>query len=176
MKKIFIITFLTIFTFSCESPAPAEKEAERAPGFLRTPDGDVAADDANPENLDLWDKYIEAHNNRDLDAIASMNIDSTQQMGSFKIIGPDGSLIDGTDTHIEFLKVWFESENPTWNTFFSYTMKVENQPGEWVISGAQVKKTVNGEEVISYDVIDAYIEEGKIGGFWVYTRAEGSQE
>ena len=83
MKKIFIITFLTIFTFSCESPAPAEKEAERAPGFLRTPDGDVAADDANPENLDLWDKYIEAHNNRDLDAIASMNIDSTQQMGSF---------------------------------------------------------------------------------------------
>ena len=46
MKKIFIITFLTIFTFSCESPAPAEKEAERAPGFLRTPDGDVAADDA----------------------------------------------------------------------------------------------------------------------------------
>ena len=69
MKKIFIITFLTIFTFACESPAPAEKEAERAPGFLRTPDGDVAADDANPENLDLWDKYIEAHNNRDLDAI-----------------------------------------------------------------------------------------------------------
>ena len=34
MKKIFIITFLTIFTFSCESPAPAEKEAERAPGFV----------------------------------------------------------------------------------------------------------------------------------------------
>ncbi len=176
MKKIFIITFLTIFTFACESPAPAEKEAERAPGFLRTPDGDVAADDANPENLDLWDKYIEAHNNRDLDAIASMNIDSTQQMGSFKIIGPDGSLIEGTDTHIEFLKGWFEAENPTWNTFFSYTMKVENQPGEWVISGAQVKKTVDGEEVTSYDVIDAYIEEGKIGAFWVYTRAEGSQE
>ena len=176
MKKIFIITFLTIFTFSCESPAPAEMEAERAPGFLRTPDGDVAADDANPENLDLWDKYIEAHNNRDLDAIASMNIDSTQQMGSFKIIGPDGSLIDGTDTHIEFLKGWFEAENPTWNTFFSYTMKVENQPGEWVISGSQVKKTVDGEEVTSYDIIDAYIEEGKIGAFWVYTRAEGSQE
>ncbi len=152
MKKIFIITFLTVFTFSCESPAPAEKEVERAPGFLRTPDGDVAADDANPENLDF------------------------QQMGSFKIIGPDGSLIDGADTHIEFLKGWFEAENPTWNTFFSYTMKVENQPGEWVISGAQVKKTVNGEEVTSYDVIDAYIEEGKIGAFWVYTRAEGSQE
>ena len=101
---------------------------------------------------------------------------ATIQLCIPKLIGPDGSLVEGTDTHIEFLKVWFESENPTWNTFFSYTMKVENQPGEWVISGSQVKKTVNGEEVTSYDVIDAYIEEGKIGGFWVYTRAEGSQE
>ena len=55
-------------------------------------------------------------------------------------------------------------------------MKVENQPGEWVISGSQVKKTVDGEEVTSYDIIGAYIEEGKIGAFWVYTRAEGSQE
>ena len=137
--------------------------------------GDGSSDIFNPENLDLWDKYIEAHNNRDLDAIAEMNIDSTQQMGSFKIIGPDGSVIDGSDTHIEFLKGWFETENPTWNTWFSYTMKVENQPGEWVISGAQVKKTVNGEEVTSYDIIDAYIEEGKIGAFWVFTRAEPQQ-
>ena len=180
MKNIFLFTFISLLMFSCEVPGKSEKpvpekDAERSPGFLRTADSQINADDANPENLDLWDKYIEAHNNRDLDAIASMNIDSTQQMGSFKIIGPDGSLIDGTDTHIEFLKGWFEAENPTWNTFFSYTMKVENQPGEWVISGAQVKKTVNGEEVTSYDVIDAYIEEGKIGAFWVYTRAEGSQ-
>ena len=166
--------------FSCEVPGKSEKpvaeNAERSPGFLRTADSQINADDANPENLDLWDKYIEAHNNRDLDAIASMNIDSTQQMGVFKIIGPDGSLIEGVDTHIEVLKGWFEAENPTWNTFFSYTMKLENQPGEWVISGAQVKKNVNGEEVTTYDVIDAYIEEGKIGAFWVYTRAESPQQ
>ena len=169
MKKIFILILAVTFT-ACNAPAE-----QVGAGFFVPQPGEkfvVATDEVN----DVWVKYIEAHNNRDLDAIASMNIDSTQQMGSFKIIGPDGSLIDGTDTHIEFLKGWFEAENPTWNTFFSYTMKVENQPGEWVISGAQVKKTVNGEEVTSYDVIDAYIEEGKIGAFWVYTRAEGSQE
>ena len=105
-----------------------------------------------------------------------MNIDSTQQMGSFKVIGPNGQVIEGTDTHIEFLKGWFEAENPSWNTYFSYTMKLENQPGEWVISGSQVKKTVDGEEVTSYDVADVYIEEGKIGAFWVYTRAETPQQ
>ena len=175
MKNIFLFTFISLLMFSCEAPV-AEKDAERSPGFLRTADSQINADDANPENLDLWDKYIEAHNNRDLDAIASMNIDSTQQMGVFKIIGPDGSLIEGVDTHIEVLKGWFEAENPTWNTFFSYTMKLENQPGEWVISGSQVKKTVDGEEVTSYDVADVYIEDGKIGAFWVYTRAESPQQ
>ena len=175
MKNIFLFTFISLLMFSCEAPV-AEKESERSPGFLRTADSQINADDANPENLDLWDKYIDAHNNRDLEAIASMNIDSTQQMGSFKVIGPNGQVIEGTDTHIEFLKGWFEAENPSWNTYFSYTMKLENQPGEWVISGSQVKKTVDGEEVTSYDVADVYIEDGKIGAFWVYTRAETPQQ
>ena len=176
MKKIFLLSFIGLFMFSCDAPVNTDTETERSPGFLRTADGQINANDANPENLDLWDKYIDAHNNRDFEAIASMNIDSTQQMGSFKVVGPTGQVIDGTDTHAEFLKGWFEAENPSWNTYFSYTMKLENQPGEWVISGSQVKKTVDGEEVTSYDVADVYIEEGKIGAFWVYTRAETPQQ
>jgi hypothetical protein len=50
-------------------------------------------------------------------------------------------------------------------------MKLDGQNGEWVISGAEVKKTVDGNEVTTYDVADVYIEDGKIGAFWVYTRA-----
>ena len=171
MKKIFLLSFIGLFMFSCDAPVNTDTEAERSPGFLRTADGQINANDANPENLDLWDKYIDAHNNRDFEAIASMNIDSTQQMGSFKVVGPTGQVIDGTDTHAEFLKGWFEAENPIWNTYFAYTMKVDNQVGEWVISGAAVTKTVNGEEVTTYDVADVYIEDGKIGAFWVYSRA-----
>ena len=62
MKNIFLFTFISLLMFSCEAPV-AEKEAERSPGFLRTADSQINADDANPENLDLWDKYIDAHNN-----------------------------------------------------------------------------------------------------------------
>ena len=105
-----------------------------------------------------------------MELIASMNIDSTQ-MGEFRILAPNGQVIRGSDTQIEFLKGWFEAENPTWRTYFSYTMKLDGQNGEWVISGAEVKKTVDGNEVTTYDVADVYIEDGKIGAFWVYTRA-----
>ena len=62
-------------------------------------------------------------------------------------LGPTGQIIRGTEEHSEFLKMWFDLENPKWNTYFSYSMKVDGQQGEWVISGAQVKKTVDGQEV-----------------------------
>ena len=174
MKKIFLLSFMTLFMFSCDAPV-AEKETERAPGFLRTPDADVDANDANPENLDLWDKYLDAHNTRDLETIREMNADSTQQKGSFKIYEPAGGIVDNPDAHIERLSAWFEAENPKWNTFFSYTMKVDGQVGEWVISGHTLTTTVNGEEKTVYDVADVYIEDGKIGAFWIYSRASSAQ-
>ena len=87
---------LAAFTFSCETTV--ECEDNPAAGFLATADGKVPARDANPANLDLWDKYIEAHNNRDLETIASMNIDSTD-LGQFRILGPTGQIIRGTEEH-----------------------------------------------------------------------------
>ena len=175
MKNIFLLSFMALFMFSCNTPVPAESEAERAPGYLNRGGEIFDATDANPENLDIWDKYIDAHNNRDIETIASMNIDSTD-LGQFRILGPQGQLISGVETQKEFLNGWFEAENPKWNTFISYTMKVDGQEGEWVISGAEVTKTVNGEEVMSYDLADVYLLDGKVGAFWVYTRAQVPQE
>ena len=169
MKNIFLFTFISLFIFSCEAPV-SDKEAERAPGFLRTAEGDIPANDANPENLDLWDKYIEAHNNQDLDIIREMNADSTEQFGAFRVIDAQGAIIDSPDVHIEILSGWFEAENPKWDTFFSYTMKVDGQVGEWVISGHTLTRNVEGSEVSTYDIADVYIEDGKIGAFWIYQR------
>ena len=171
MRNLILLILFFVVTFSCDTPTKQEAEMERAPGFARTQAGEqYSANDANPANLDIWDKYIDAHNNRDLELIASMNIDSTQ-MGDFRILSPNGQIIRGSDTQIEFLKGWFEAENPKWKTNFSYAMRLEGQKGEWVISGSEVKKTVDGEEVTTYDVADVYIEDGKIGAFWVYSRA-----
>ena len=170
MRKFILLTVLSLITFSCETPVKQDAEMERAPGFLRAGGEQLNAYEASPENLDIWDKYIDAHNNRDLELIASMNIDSTE-LGNFRILSPNGQIILGSDTQIEFLKGWFEAENPKWKTNFSFSMRVEGQKGEWVITGSEVKKTVDGEEVTTYDVADVYIEDGKIGAFWVYSRA-----
>ena len=183
MKKLSLL-FMFVIMVSCNNTAVkkvtdsltpdaevVEVEVNNPSGYLATADGKVNAFDANPENLDLWDTYIEAHKNRDLDVIREMNADSTKQMGAFKIYDPMGGVINGIDDHIQRLSEWFEAENPNWDTFFSYTMKVEGQVGEWVISGHALTTTVDGVEQTRYDLIDAYIEDGKIGAFWIYTRA-----
>ena len=174
MKNYIYILLLAVFTYSCETTVPTVIDNPPA-GYLSTAEGKSDARDGNPANLDLWDKYIEAHNNQDLDIIREMNADSTEQFGGFRIIDAQGAIVDSPDAHIERLSGWFQAENPKWNTFFSYTMKVDGQVGEWVISGHTLTRNVGGNEILTYDIADVYIEDGKIGAFWIYQR-ESSPE
>ena len=78
MRKLFILIFAVTFT-ACNAPAE-----QVGAGFFVPQPGEkfvVASDEVN----DVWVKYIEAHNNRDLDAIRSMNSDS------ILVVGPDGA-------------------------------------------------------------------------------------
>lgn len=174
MKNYIVALVLAVFTYSCETNVQAVADNPPA-GYLSTADGKFDARDGNPANLELWDKYIEAHNNQDLDVIREMNADSTEQFGGFRIIDAKGAVVDSPDAHIERLSGWFELENPKWNTYFSYTMKVDGQIGEWVISGHVLTRNVDGNEISTYDVADVYIEDGKIGAFWIYERAFSSE-
>lgn len=184
MKKFSLLLFTLLLFASCNNTAVqkvansltpdaeiVEVEVNNPAGYLSTADGKFNAFDGNIDNLKIWDAYIEAHNNKDLDVIREMNADSTKQFGAFKVYDAMGGVVDGPDNHIKRLSGWFEAESPKWNTFFSYTMKVDGQIGEWVISGHTLTTTVDGKEKTRYDLADAYIEDGKIGAFWIYSRA-----
>jgi hypothetical protein len=175
MKNYLLLLLIAVFTFSCETATP-ECDDNPAAGYLATADGKTDARDADPANLDIIDKYLDAHNAADVEAIFEMEADSTKQFGQFFVYGPRGEVLQSRETHKEFLEGWFDSNNPKWNTFFSYTMKVDGQVGEWVITGHTLTQNVEGEEVTTYDVADFYIEDGKVGGFWVYSRASTPAE
>ena len=85
MKKLFILIFAVTFT-ACNAPVEPQ-----GAGFFTAQPGEkyiTGSDDVT----DVWVKYIEAHNNRDIDAIMSMETDS------ISITGPDGSRINGKET------------------------------------------------------------------------------
>lgn len=169
MKKLLFFFALCILA-SCNNTVDQKLEINTPAGFLANADGKTNAYDGDPSNLDVWDKYIDAHNNRDLVVIREMNADSTEQFGAFKIYDAKGGVVNSPSDHIERLSGWFDAENPKWDTFFSYTMKVDGQVGEWVISGHKLTTNIDGKEKTTYDLADVYIEDGKIGAFWIYTR------
>ena len=79
MRKLLILIFAVTFT-ACN--APAEQEGA---GFFVPQPGEkfvVASDEVN----DVWVKYIEAHNNRDMDAIRGLNSDSILVVAAATIV------------------------------------------------------------------------------------------
>ena len=165
MNKHYLLTLMAVFIFSCETTEKVELDNSPAPGYLVTNDGTkIPARDADPANLEIWEKYIDAHNKRDLATIATMNHDSVL------INTWDGRNLEGNEAHLEVLDQWFKEGNPKWNIFFSYSMKVDGQNGEWVIAGMDIKDTVDGEDITFQDVTDTFIVDGKIRRVIVYRK------
>ena len=82
MKKLSLL-FTLLIMMSCNNTAVqkvadsmspdaeiVEVEVNNPAGYLSTADGRLNVFDGDPANLDIWDKYIEAHNNQDLEAIS----------------------------------------------------------------------------------------------------------
>lgn len=154
MKQISYLLLATLFMVACNTTPEAVDTP--APGFLQTADGKIDAVNASPENLAILEKYIKAHNERNIELISEMDHDS------ISIELPDGSVVFGKDTHREVLEQWFDASNPIWNTVFAYSMKVVGQKGEWVITGHSFKDQVDGTDINEYHIADMFIVEDKI--------------
>ena len=104
MKKFLLLTFISALFFSCET-TPKEVEKGPAPGYLVAQDGSkIDARDADPSNLAIWEKYIEAHNNKDYETISSINHDS------IVLNLWDGRNLFGNEAHLEVLKGYIKEK------------------------------------------------------------------
>ena len=175
MKKSILALVMTAVLISCNN-APCPEVAPKAIGHEINDDGTKAPlYSADLSTVAIWEKYIKAHNERDLETIRSLNA-----VEGFKAYAPNGMVIDGTDAHIEFLTAWFADANPTWKPSYFIENEYTNNKGElrqWVTSGHGVTLTVEGEEVKLGQVHDALIKDGKIQMFYVTERvlAEGEK-
>ena len=121
MRKLFILILAVTFT-ACNAPAE-----QVGAGFFTPVEGEnyVIGSD---EVTDVWVKYIDAHNNRDMDAIMEMNSDS------ISITGPDGARINGKEMHEQALTAWFEAEDPKWEIYWAMPYEGVNGGATWVVA------------------------------------------
>lgn len=173
MKKNVFLLLLAVITLSCNTSKEQEPSKSQI-GFELGEDGvKIPLYAGELSTVEIWENYIKAHNDRDLDAIRSMNAEK------FKAFGPNGEVIDGTDAHIEFLTQWFEANSPVWKSNYYIANEFTNQKGklrQWVTSGHDVTLTVDGDKVELGQVHDALIIDGKVQMFYVYEIAKATEE
>ena len=151
-----MILILTVLFTACTTPSK-----QVGAGFFTGAEGEtyvVGSDDIT----NIWVDYIEAHNNRDIDAIMSMNSDK------IFIQGPDGSRVEGNEMHTEVLNGWFAAEDPKWDIYWAMPYKSIPSGADWFIVGHRVETNVDGEKVVKNAMIDGEVKDGKIYRFFVY--------
>ena len=137
-------------------------------GYEISEDGaklDIVAGDASL--VKIWVDYVEAHNQRDLEAIDKSNAND--------IVGkaPNGIVVNGSAEHAAFLKNWFDTSNPSWEFVYAMANDVPQADGSihhWVTSSYKVTDTIDGKEVVSREFFDVRIENKKIKEILVASR------
>lgn len=132
---------------------------------------EIIAGDASA--IDIWVKYVEAHNTRDLETINSLNA------SDFEGRAANGLIVKGPEAHAEFLKEWFATSNPSWKYNYAIANDVPQSDGtvhHWVTSAYTVTDTIDGKEVVSEEFFDVRIENGKIKYILVASRAVIAEE
>ena len=121
-------------------------------------------------NQQIWLDYIKAHNERDLNKIAEINHKDWEGYTA------DGSVVKGSDNHIEILDNWFKTAKPRWEVKWMIANKGENEIGDmeqWLTTGNDYYDVDNnGNEIFEYNVHDVQFKDGKIIKINVYKRAK----
>ena len=165
MKKLLILLSIFMIATSCETP-----ESSQVIGFSINNDGERSDITIEADITDIWLEYIDAHNERDIESIRSLNADGFQAFGSA------GEVVEGSDAHIAFLSEWFEANNPRWTILWAISNSGQTPEGEYldfVTAGHEVTLSVDGNDVTVYQVIDANIADGKIVNFNVFQQERG---
>ena len=177
MKYLVYISILSLALVSCNSSNQNQTSNSNESSVIGSGTLDngkkvqIVAGDTNNEQV--WIDYIKAHNERDLDKIAEINAVDWEGYTA------DGSVVKGSDTHIEILDNWFKTANPKWEIKWMIANAAENEDGvvvQWLTTGNDYTDTdENGNEIFEHNVHDIQFVDGKIKRINVYSRVKAQE-
>ena len=166
MKKHLVLFIATIFLISCASNETKTSNVIGSANLDGQSPQEIYTGDVS--NQQIWTDYIKAHNERDLEKIAEINAEDW--------IGytPDGSVVRGSDNHIEILDNWFKTANPKWEIRWMIANSAEDNEGQmtqWLTTGNDYFDVdESGNEIFEHNVHDIKFVNGKIKEIYVYSR------
>jgi hypothetical protein len=169
MKKITVITLITLVLVSCKTPTEKTSIKPTAIGYEYNDQGvkqEIIAGDL--AITDVYMDYIQAHNDKNLEKIHEMDMEDVI------IRAADGSLYNGRDSHKKELELWFSAANPTWKVKWMVANTVQGADGKkqhWLTTGVDVVQVIEENIITSHHVVDVNFVDGKIKELNAYDRA-----
>ena len=163
MKNLLYV-FLSILIISCTSTPQKNEDTKIGYEILKSGER-VPLNAGDLSTIKVWEKYVTAHNNKDLETIKNLNHDD------IKILTPGGEFNNSED-HIEFLSKWFTDNNPNWSTYYMIANELtENDTlKQYVTSCHELTLTTDSNQVKVSQIHDAWIVDGKVKKFYVYEK------
>jgi hypothetical protein len=163
MKNLAVL-FITVALLSCQQPT--KEVVPQIIGYDITEGVKIPIYGGDLSTVEVWEKYIKAHNEKDLETIQNLNAEQ-----KFEVRTAKGNVFKSSEEHISALKKWFESsENPKWTTKFLIASNFTTEEGvvsQWVTSGHNLSVLEEGDTLKLFQVHDALIVNGKVQNFSV---------
>jgi hypothetical protein len=163
MKNLAVL-FITVALMSCQQPP--KEIVPQIIGYDITDGVKTPIYGGNLSTVEVWEKYIKAHNEKDIKTIQNLNAEQ-----KFEARAAKGNIFKSSEEHISALKNWFESgENPQWTTKFLIANTFTTEEGvvnQWVTSGHNLSILKEGDTLKLFQVHDALIVNGKVQNFSV---------
>ena len=155
MKKLILL--LALIAIGCNAPIEGH-------GFWAGGEGDETFIAGPSETTDVYNQFMDAHNEKDMETIKSLMSED------IVIWHSDGSRVDGRDAHLEALQSWFDQTNPTFNPFWGMPYVGVKNAETWVIAAHVTTQTIDGVESNSSQMLDLRITDGLVDLIIVYNR------
>ena len=153
------ILLLAILFASCDAPV----EETKGFGFWLGDENETFV--AGPsETTELYNKFIDAHNQKDIETVGSMLSED------LVIYHSDGRTVEGKSAHMEGLQSWFDQTDPSFNPFWGMPYVGVNNGETWMIAAHNSKTTLDGVDSYNSHMLDLQAKDGVISMIIVYSR------
>ena len=179
MKKIYSLILILIVSNACQNnqesnSSKKDSVVEIGSAMMDGTDMMTPIIVGEVSNQATWLDYINAHNEKNLDKIAEINA------ADWEGYTADGSVVKGSEAHIEILDNWFKSANPKWKVKWMIANAAKNKEGvieQWLTTGNDYSDVdADGNEIFEHNVHDILFVNGKIKKINVYKRAKAEEE
>lgn len=173
MKNIYHLLFIGILFIGCNSNISNENTTEIGSVLLDESSEMTPLFAGEISNQEIWLRYIQAHNDKNLDIIAEINADDWEGYTA------DGSVVIGNSNHIEILDNWFKTASPKWEVKWMIANAAKNKEGvieQWLTTGNDYTDVdAEGNPIFEHNVHDVLFLNGKIKKINVYKRAKAEE-